>query len=82
MAQQPFQEFMRMDKKHDMNQMKALEKKAGKPAAKKFEAEDKKEDKKLYDKEKKSGKTDSQIMKLDEKKDKKIVAKLIKTAKK
>jgi hypothetical protein len=80
MAKQSLPPFMQMDKKQDMNPMNMIEKKAGKPAAKKFQAEDKKEDKKLFGK--KSGKPESQIMKMDEKKDKKLMPFAIKTAKK
>lgn len=79
MAKQTFNE---MDKKHDAKIMKALEKKSGKVAASKFEAEDDKEDKKLYEKAKKSGKSDAQIMKMDEKKDKKLVQKYTTKSKK
>ncbi len=74
--------FLEMDKKNDMNQMKVIEKKAGKPAAMKFQAEDEKDDKKLVNKGKKEGKSDSQIMKLDEKKDRKLMSKIIKSVKK
>lgn len=74
--------FMKQDKMDDAATVDNIKKVAGSKAASKFIKEDAKADKQLMNKSVKQGKSDKEISKMDDVKDKKIMAKVMKGAKK